>query len=525
MPHPSIFNDVLGPVMRGPSSSHTAASWRIGKLAVSLLGEPLKEALVEFDKAGAWAPNYEEQGTVIGMDGGLLGIAITDERIIDTKAVAREKGIGIVYEVSHFPTDHANTVRLTLSGIMGKRLVMVAVSLGGGMFDVRLLNGHALSMQGDYYELIGVTKAAPTTHQKAGLRAITPPEATLTWSENASTSLFHLRASTPFSEQVLGQLTQLDWVASVSTADPILPIIAGRERTFPFTTYREMLAYNASQHETLGALGCLYESCRSGLEEAEVTAKMHEVVQRIEASITTGLAGTQYADRILPQQSHLIEKAETSQRLPSDHLVNRLIENITAIMESKSAMQVIVAAPTAGGCGTLGGTIKAVADAQEAPTERKVRAYFAAGLIGVFFAQGPGFSAEEGGCQLETGAAAAMAAAALTDLCGGSAEQAVAAASMALQNTIGLVCDPVADRVEVPCLGKNVTAGMNALAASTMALSGFHSVIPLDEVIDTVQSVASAMPRSLCCTGLGGLAATPTSAKIKRELKNRCAAC
>ena len=174
----------------------------------------------------------------------------------------------------------------------------------------------------------------------------------------------------------------------------------------------------------------------------------------IEASIETGLAGTKYEDRILHQQSHLVRKAEDEKRLPADGLVNRLVENITAIMESKSAMQVVVAAPTAGSCGTLGGTLKAVADTRGISDDRKMKAYFAAGLIGVFIAQGPGFSAEEGGCQLETGASASMAAAALAELCGGTSEQAISAASMALQNTIGLVCDPVADRVEVPCLGK-----------------------------------------------------------------------
>lgn len=511
--------------MRGPSSSHTAASWRIGKLAVALLDEPLKEALVEFDEGGAWAPNYEEQGTVLGMDGGLLGIDITDERIIDADAVSREKGIKITYQVSRFPTDHANKVRLTLTGDSGKRLVMVAVSLGGGMFEVRMLHGHKVRMQGDFYELVGLTAAHPSVNQKAALNGIIPVGASSVWSEGAIHSLFQIRSSCPFPECLLEQVNTLDWVVSASMVDPILPIISGRERAFPFATYQEMMAYNASHHQTLGELGLLYESCRSGLEEAEVMETMQRLVDLIEASIATGLSGTQYEDRILHQQSHLIKQAEATTSLPSDHLVNRLIENITAIMEAKSAMQVVVAAPTAGGCGTLGGTLKAVADAQHTTDERKVRAYFAAGLIGVFFARGPGFSAEEGGCQLETGAAAAMAAAALTDLCGGSATQAVAAASMALQNTIGLVCDPVADRVEVPCLGKNVTAGMNALAASTMALSGFRAVIPLDEVIDTVKSVAASMPRALCCTGKGGLAATPTSARLKDELKMRCAAC
>ncbi len=520
MQNPSIFNDVLGPVMRGPSSSHTAASWRIGMMAVSLLGEPLREALVEFDEHGAWAPNYAEHGTVLGMDGGLLGIDIIDERIIDGRAIAAERQIDIEYGISRFPTDHANTVRLTLTGEHGKRLVLLAVSLGGGMCEIRLFNGRSVSLFGDYYEWIGTTSGAPSEQQKEALREALA--ATPVFVEQDRDPLLHLRSPVPFPREVLALLDGLAWVQSASQCAPVLPIVSGREGAFPFTTYQEMTAYLAREGGTLGELGLRYEAARSGLDEAALLDKMSGLIDLIEASITTGLAGTHYADRILPQQSHRIETAEAEGRLPADGLVNRLIENVTAIMESKSAMQIIVAAPTAGGCGTLGGTIKAVSDARGTPESAKVRSYFAAGLIGVFLARGPGFSAEEGGCQLETGAAASMAAAALSDLCGGTAQQSIAAASMALQSTIGLVCDPVADRVEVPCLGKNVTGGMNALAASTMALSGFDSVIPLDEVIDTVSSVAASMPRSLCCTGLGGLAATPTSARLKESLRAQC---
>ncbi|GAB5521430.1 MAG: L-serine ammonia-lyase, iron-sulfur-dependent, subunit alpha [Rhodothermales bacterium] len=490
-------------------------------MATALLGEPLHNALVEFDEHGAWAPNYEEQGTVLGMDGGLLGIDITDEQIIDGRAIAAARQIEITYQVSRFPTDHANTVRLTLTGELGARLVLVAVSLGGGMCEIRLFNGRRVSLFGGYYEWLGTLSQALSMPQQARLEAtLSPHPASVAQVQD---KLLHVRSPEPLSNEVLAVLEQVDGFTSSVTCVPVLPIISGREGTFPFITYQDMIATEAYSTNTLGELGLAYEAARSGLDEATLLDKMTNLMGLIEASIAKGLAGTEYADRILPQQSHRIATAEAEGRLPTTGLVNRLIENITAIMESKSAMHIIVAAPTAGGCGALGGTIKAVADANEFSAEAKVKSYFAAGLVGVFFAQGPGFSAEEGGCQLETGAAAAMAAAALADLNGGTAHHAVAAASMALQNTIGLVCDPVADRVEVPCLGKNVTAGMNALAASTMALAGFNAVIPLDEVIDTVASVAASMPRSLCCTGFGGLAATPTSAKLKADLQARCA--
>jgi L-serine dehydratase len=188
-------------------------------------------------------------------------------------------------------------------------------------------------------------------------------------------------------------------------------------------------------------------------------------------------------------------------------------------MEAKSGMEVIVANPTAGSCGTVGGVVTAVSGDLGTSKTEKIKAYFAAGLAGAYFAMGPGFSAEEHGCQVECGAASAMAAAAIAQLYGGDAEQALGAASMALQNSIGLVCDPVADRVEVPCLGKNVSAAMNALSSATMACAGFDAVIPYNEVIQTVSRVSKQMPTCVKCTGKGGLAITPTAIDLKQKLK------
>jgi L-serine dehydratase len=142
----------------------------------------------------------------------------------------------------------------------------------------------------------------------------------------------------------------------------------------------------------------------------------------------------------------------------------------------------------------------------------------AAGMIGLFIAQSATFAAEVGGCQVECGAGSSMAAAGLVQIMDGSAKQAVDAASMALQNVMGMVCDPVGDRVEVPCLGKNVMAGVNAIACANMALAGFDKVIPLDEVIDSMYKVGQMLPSELRCTGKGGLSVTPMGIKIFEKL-------
>jgi L-serine dehydratase len=206
--------------------------------------------------------------------------------------------------------------------------------------------------------------------------------------------------------------------------------------------------------------------------------------------------------------------------IPAD-LTNRIIEAVTAVMETKSSMGLIVAAPTAGSCGTLAGVLWAVAEKCGKGEDHLTRALLAAGLIGVFIAQHGGFAAEEGGCQYECGAASGMTAAALVELMEGDCLVACRAASMALQNTLGMICDPVADRVEVPCLGKNIMAALNALAAANMALAGFEQVIPLGQVIAAMHEVGSNMPHRYRCTCKGGLSITPAAQRIHGNINRK----
>jgi L-serine dehydratase len=220
----------------------------------------------------------------------------------------------------------------------------------------------------------------------------------------------------------------------------------------------------------------------------------------------------------LGPQSGGFDEALRAGKLLDGGSLNRAILYVTALMEVKSSMGVIVAMPTAGACAALPGVVIAVAEGMGLGEVEMARAFLAAGLVGAFIATAWTFAAEVGGCQAEGGAAAAMAAGALVTLAGGSAERALAAASMALQSMIGLICDPIANRVEAPCLGKNVMAAANALACANMAIAGFDQVIPFDEVIETARRVAGQMPRELRCTALGGLSITPTSLAIEARL-------
>jgi len=182
---------------------------------------------------------------------------------------------------------------------------------------------------------------------------------------------------------------------------------------------------------------------------------------------------------------------------------------------------VIVAAPTAGSCGCLPGAVLGAADVMGKNDEPVARALLAAGMIGVFITRLSTFAAEVGGCQVECGAGSAMAAAGLTTLMGGTTDMALCAASMALQNSLGMICDPVASRVEVPCLGKNTMAAANAVTCANMAMAGFDAVIPLEQVIQTMDRVGKSLPLELRCTALGGLSITPAAKAIERDLSLR----
>jgi L-serine dehydratase len=198
-----------------------------------------------------------------------------------------------------------------------------------------------------------------------------------------------------------------------------------------------------------------------------------------------------------------------------------IIMYVSATMEVKSSMGVIVAAPTAGSCGALPGAVFGVAQSLNLPEDDIVKAMLAAGIIGVFIASRATFAAEVGGCMAETGSGGGMAAAAIVMMAGGTLEQSLGASSLALQNSLGLICDPIGNRVEAPCLGRNVMAATNAVACANMALSDYKHLIPLDEVIDTMKEVGDQIHNTLRCTNLGGLSITRAAKKIGQTLSEQ----
>ena len=194
-----------------------------------------------------------------------------------------------------------------------------------------------------------------------------------------------------------------------------------------------------------------------------------------------------------------------------------ILARALAVQEVNAAMGVIVAAPTAGGAGVLPAVLTGLAAARGTPERAVVDALATAGLVGAVIAERASRSGAEGGCQAETGAAAAMAAAAATEMLGGSPSQAGHATALAMQGTLGLVCDPLGGLVELPCVFRNATGAAIALSAIEMALAGITFAIPVDEVIDVMGEIGRAMDVRYRETAGGGLAATPTGRRLAKE--------
>lgn len=198
--------------------------------------------------------------------------------------------------------------------------------------------------------------------------------------------------------------------------------------------------------------------------------------------------------------------------------MDEVIVQAISMAESNACMRRIVASPTAGSCGVVPAVLLPLCEREHYTQHELLEALYVASGIGAVIAYRASISGAAGGCQAEIGTASAMAAGALVSLRGGTNEQIGHAVAMALKNLMGLVCDPVAGLVEVPCVKRNVIGAVNAISAADMALAGIESRIPVDEVIDAMGEVGRRIPVEFRETALGGLAATPTGKAVKERM-------
>ncbi|WP_078554750.1 L-serine ammonia-lyase, iron-sulfur-dependent, subunit alpha [Bacillus alkalicellulosilyticus] len=257
----------------------------------------------------------------------------------------------------------------------------------------------------------------------------------------------------------------------------------------------------------------------SGRTREEIRKQMQGNLDVMEQAVTRGItdkvtsvSGLTGGDALLLQQ--YIKKGNM---LAGDSLLHA-VSMAMATNEVNAAMGTICATPTAGSAGVVPGTLFGIKDKLQPTREQMIDYLFTAGAFGFVVANNASISGAAGGCQAEVGSAAGMAAAAVVQLAGGTPKQSAEAMAIALKNMLGLVCDPVAGLVEVPCVKRNAIGASIAITAADMALAGITSRIPCDEVIDAMYKIGQTMPIALRETAEGGLAATPTGRELEAEI-------
>ncbi len=512
----SIFNDVLGPVMRGPSSSHTAGSYRLGRIARSLLGEEPTEAVFSFDPDGSYARTYREQGASLGFAAGLLGWPITDERFLRADEIAAEAGMRLEFKTSHLSlADHPNTVEIELSGHRGRRLKMIGQSVGGGLVVVRRVDGWDVEITGKAHDVLVISKSSVVPRVKALAGVLEPPPKVIKEIIRGDLALIHFRRADTFSDKDLERCRALRGVQGVWSAAPVFFVQRGAPL---FASAHEMADAAASRRTSLGRVALQYETWLLGLSEKEAKEEMLRRWDIMAASVRRGLGDDDIRMKLLQPSASGILKAEAGGNLALGGSATRAAARAMSVLHVSNSGGVVCAAPTGASSGVIPGVLATLAETKKLSSDQIALALFAASAVGLVIVGRATFAAEVAGCQVEIGAAGAMAAAAAVEAAGGSAAQALDAAAISLQNSMGSVCDLVQGLCEIPCHTRTAAAAASSLVCADLILGGYANPIPLDETVDAVFEVGKILPRELRCTSLGGLALTP-SAKALRQRK------
>lgn len=261
-----------------------------------------------------------------------------------------------------------------------------------------------------------------------------------------------------------------------------------------------------------------FEMQNSGESYDFIWNTMAQQLEVMRLSVKQGIEGVESPTGLSGKDAKKMDAYIKNNQPLISSLVAKAVRNAVATNEVNASMGIICATPTAGSAGVLPGVLMALVEERNLSIDEQIRFLFVAGGVGYVIANNASISGAEGGCQAEIGSASAMTSAAVVDLMGGTPEMAVHASAMTLKNMLGLICDPVAGLVEVPCVKRNALGASQALVSADMALAGIKSRIPVDEVVETMYRVGLELPSKFRETGKGGLAESATAQQIQREI-------
>jgi len=529
------LTDIIGPVMVGPSSSHTAGALRIASMARSLcLAEPVR---VEFSLLGSFAHTLSGHGTDKALVAGMLGFAADDLRIRDSFALAEQAGLSFSFAPLPDATDyeHPNTIDIRVIDAAGNEMAVRGESVGGGAAVIRRIDGIDVRITGES------TSVVVRQRDEAGVLAHIAACISERGVNIATTRLYRERkGAVAYTVLETDEGVGPEAKAAIEAHPAILDV-----RVIPGDARGAGSADGGRQTEAADAAGALerfreldFPNAAALLAWCEAHgATLSEAFLEREAALAASLGRADGARAYLAGVLDVMRRSAQRPReeaLPSmggliggearklaalvarggsacDAQLSDAVAFSMAVLETNASMGRIVAAPTAGSAGVIPGVLLALQRSHGLSDDDLVRGLAAAAAVGYLVTRNATVSGAEGGCQAEVGSAAGMAAAAVVELLGGSAKQCLDAAGNALMSLMGLVCDPVAGLVEVPCQKRNAAGAAVALASAQIALAGIGNLVDFDQTVEALYAVGRSLPFELRESALGGIAAAPSA--------------
>ena len=502
----SVFNDVLGPIMRGPSSSHTAGAYRIGRLVRDLLADEPASVKVTFDPEGSMAPTYRPLGVDLALTVGLMGWSMLDERYFDAVDRALDEGVTIRFEIAPLEnSDHPNGMLIEAESAEGRSLRVVAEAVGGGGVRFVRIEDWPVDLDGKSSQVLVEIDAEGGAEV---VELLSDPGRQVV----DGSVLLTARAEESADPEEASGLRRLPGVTNVWAVSPVFFVRKGETL---FESAEEMVTTAENCSRSLGGTALAYEAELLGMTEPEAIDEMLRRYEVMERSVATGLDDGQSDMLLLRPTASRVFNAERAGALAIGGIHTRAAARALAVMHCCNSRGVVCAAPTGGSAGTVPGVVISLVEERELSRRQTALVLFAASAVCLIVSRRATFAAELAGCQVEIGVSGAMAAAAVVEAVGGSARQAADAAAISLQNTMGSPCDPVAGACEVPCHTRNAVAASSAFICADLVLGGYTNPIPLDETIDASYEVGKALPSELRCTAKGGCAVTPSALRLR----------
>lgn len=527
------LRDIIGPIMVGPSSSHTAGALRIALMARNLCGSAPRKT--EFRLLGSFAHTYQGHGTDKALVAGMLGFAADDLRIRDSFRWAAAEGLAISFTPDPQADDfaHPNTIDVTVTDESGCTVCVRGESIGGGAAVITRLDGIDVHITGEHTNVVvrqrdeagvlahiarclsdeGVNIATTRMfRERRGQVAYTVLECDQRVSEKVRLAIVDHPAI--FDVRVI----PADSTASEGEGAKGCPIDEGQAlisfEALDFASGKELLNWCDAHDSTISQAFCAREEalCASQGCIADTQEYLKRALSVMRASTLRPIEEpTESMGGLLGSEAQRMRTFHASGRSVCGDLTAKAATYAMAVLETNASMGRIVAAPTAGSAGVVPGVLMALGEEHGFTDEDLARGLSCAAAVGFLITRNATVSGAEGGCQAEVGAACAMAAAATCELAGGTPVQCLNAAANALTSLMGLVCDPVAGLVEVPCQKRNAAGAAVALVSAEIALAGIGNLVDFDQTVDAMFAVGKSLPFELRESALGGLAATPAA--------------